>query len=124
MSICIDEKGKMFHKIYNHTDIEMIAAKMHEETGVVDNTVLNMLSMCSPADDINYLGAFIKWDIDNGIYVKWFPRNWNEERIIEFLINKYNKNIYFFSWYEELQPEAKIYGLHYENDFSEPYIKI
>ena len=123
MSILFNSEGLLYHKIYTQIDIDEIANNMKIKNDVYDDTVLSMLIQTSPADDIRYLNAFVYWDLNEPISIEWFPKNWNYEKIIGFLINKYNNKIYSFSWDEEIKPDAQKYGLYKKNDFNEPYTK-
>lgn len=124
MSILFDKAGKAYHKVYSKEDIELLAKQMKKEEGIYDVTRLNMLLSTSPADDIEHLGSFMRWDFHERISAQWFPKNWDAKQIIEFLLEKFNTENYLFSWYEEIKPEAQKYGLHDKNDYCEPYISI
>lgn len=77
----------------------------------------------TPKDDIEILCNMMMFDYDVRLSLKYFPKVWGYEKIIEFLLNKINAEDYEVSWENELKPEAMKQGLHLMVDFDEPYIK-
>lgn len=77
----------------------------------------------APKDDIESLCNMMIFDYDARLSLKYFPKVWGYEKIIEFLLSKINAEDYRVSWENELKPEAMKQGLHLMNDFNEPYIK-
>lgn len=78
----------------------------------------------TPKDDIEGLCNMMIFDYDARLSLKYFPKIWDYDKIIEFLLDKINAGDYSVSWENELKPEAMKQGLHSMNDFDDPYIDI
>lgn len=77
----------------------------------------------TPKDDIEILCNMMIFDYDTKLSLKYFPKVWEYEKIIKFLLDKINYEDYRVSWENELKPEAIKHGLHLINDFDDPYIE-
>lgn len=117
MPIFCDKDKKLYLKVFNSKEELNSYLGAH---GALDSSSITLFSS-SPLTDINYLCAFFHFDLDK-LSIKWFPKDWNYKRIIEFLLSKINGNDLFVNWEDELLPDAKKYGLHDINDFNKPYI--